>query len=292
MAITATRRARRAVGAIGVGAGLVLFRPGSPANRAVRHQIDVAGRRLRDIGGRLRGLSYRLKGGRPDPSVSDLILADRIRSSLGTVEKRLDVPHVHVMVEDHVVLLHGVVGTEGELEDIERAVAAVSGVVGVESYLHVGLDGGDTRPSKGRQARPPSEAKRRLIEAATEAGINAGNAAAAIRAVLATFADRLPVDERDQVAAHLPGDVRALFTPPRRTAPHAAARTAHELVAAIAASDDEVPHELAQRLTAAVLTTLRQLVPEEAADVGAVLPPELRRLWRGEEPTKEGSSDA
>ena len=292
MSSTATRRVRRAVGAVGVGAGVVLFRPGTSANRALRHQIDVAGRRLRDIGGRLQGLSYRLKGGHPDPSVSDLVLADRIRSSLGPIEKRLDVPHVHVMVEDHVALLHGVVGTEVELEAIERAVAAVSGVVGVESYLHVGLDEGDSRPSRGRQAQPPSEARRRLVKAAIDAGIEPGAAAAAVRAVLATFADRLPTDERDQVAAHLPSDVRVLFTPPRRTTDQAPARTAHELVAAIAASDDQLPHELTQRLTAAVLATLRELVPEEAADVGAVLPPELRRLWRGEERTEEGTSDA
>ncbi len=287
MAVIFSKRAKRAVGAVSIGAGLVLFRPGTAGNRAARHQVDVAGRRLRDLAGRLQGVSYRLRGRRPDPSVPDLVLTDRIRSSLGPLEKHLDVPHVHVMVEDHVALLHGVVATEAEREVIEGAVTAVSGVVAVESYLHVGLDEGDTRPSQGRQVRPPSDAMRRLVDAATGAGIDPRHATAAVRAVLATFADRLPPDERDHVAAHLPDDVRSLFTPPRRTARLIEPRTAHELVAAIASTDEEVPHERARGLTEAVLLTLHRLVPEEVADVGAVLPPDLRALWAGEGVTSD-----
>ncbi len=246
------RRAARAVGAVGVAAGVILFRPGTTANRVAREQIDRAARRLRDVSGQLRGVGYRLGGRRPDPDVSDLVLADRIRSSLGPLEKRLDIPRVHVMVENHIALLHGVVSTDADVDALEREVAGVSGVVGVESYLHVGLNDGDSRPSSGRAVTPPSEARRRLINAAIEVGIDPGHATAAVRAVLATFADRLPVAERGRLAAHLPVDVRVLFTPPHRTPPHPQPRTAQQLVAGIV-----------------------------AADVRAVLPPELRQLWNG-----------
>jgi hypothetical protein len=38
----------------------------------------------------------------------------------------------------------------------------VSGVAGVDSWLHVGLIAGDTRPSTGRAVVQPSEARRPL----------------------------------------------------------------------------------------------------------------------------------
>ena len=54
------------------------------------------------------------------------------------------------MVHDHVALLHGEVSSYREVDEIDTAVAAVSGVAGVDSWLHVGLIAGDTRPSAGR----------------------------------------------------------------------------------------------------------------------------------------------
>lgn len=273
--------AKRTAGGLALVGGVVLFRRGTRGNRALRHQIDVSARRLRHLGGRLQGLSHRLRGGRPDPSVSDLVLADRVRSSLGSLQKRLDVPHVHVMVEDHVALLHGAVAFTAEADEIERAVAAVSGIVGVESYLHVGLIRGDTRPSAGRKVHHPSDAQQRLIAAATEAGVDPSVALAVVRAVLATFADRIPRDEREQVAAHLPADVRELFTPQRRTRQPAPPRTVAELVARIAATAEELPRDKAEEVTTTVLRALRSLVPEEAGDIAAVLPSELRTLWQG-----------
>jgi hypothetical protein len=98
----------------------------------------------------------RIAGRQPEPRVGDDVLADRIRSSLGPLRKRLDVPHVHVTVERHVVLLHGEVGTEADATAIERAVRQVSGVRGIESYLHIGLLDSDTRPSEGRTSASPS----------------------------------------------------------------------------------------------------------------------------------------
>jgi osmotically-inducible protein OsmY len=81
--------------------------------------------------------------------VSDDVLADRIRSSIGGLEKRLDIPHIHVMVEDHVAILHGEVTADSDVRTLEHAIVRVSGVRGVESQLHVGLASGDTRPSEG-----------------------------------------------------------------------------------------------------------------------------------------------
>jgi uncharacterized protein (DUF2267 family) len=54
----------------------------------------------------------------------------------------------------------------------------------------------------------------------------------------------------------------------------------HDLVARIVAATPELPPDTAEQVTAAVLDAFRSLVPEEAADVAAVLPEELRRLWR------------
>ena len=140
---------RRLAGGLAVGGGAVLFRPGTPLNRIVCRGVDEGARRLRYLSGRMQGLSYRLAGRHPDPNVTDDMLADRIRSELGGLEKKLDLPHIHVMVENHVALLHGEVSTGSDIEEIEKAVASVSGVKGLKSHLRVGLIGGDTRPSEG-----------------------------------------------------------------------------------------------------------------------------------------------
>lgn len=154
------RPAKRIVEGLAVVTGTVVLRPGTRANKVVGRQIGMLGRHLRNRAGRLRGR-------RPDPDVPDDVLADRIRSSLGPVEKRLDLPHLNVMVEHHVALLHGVVGTAQEADELETAVAAVSGVVGVESYLHVGIGRGDTRPSAGRLVEPLGANRGASMTAAT-----------------------------------------------------------------------------------------------------------------------------
>jgi uncharacterized protein (DUF2267 family) len=234
----------------------------------------------------MEGLRYSLSGGRPDPLVSDDVLADRIRSSLGRLEKQLDVPRVHVMVEDHVALLHGEVPTVADRSSIEWAVLDTSGVRGIESYLHVGLLPGDTRPSEGRAqaAESPSGAMRELLDAAVAAGAHERDARAAVRAVLATFAERIPEGERGQLLAHLPADVRELARVPRREGEVVTRlRTVAELVAAVAARDGMSP-EQARGITQSVLAHLRRLVPEEAMDVSAVLPAELKELWTASVP--------
>ncbi len=276
--------AKRAIGGLALAGGVVLLRPGSHANKLAHHQFDSSGRRLRHLVGRLRGASYRLRGRHPDLDVIDNVLADRIRSSIGGLEKRLDVPHIHVMVEDHVALLHGEVSSHADADELEQVVAAVTGVAGVESYLHIGLASGDTRPSAGHRGDRRSDSLQRLLNAAVDAGVRPELAPSVVRGILATFADRLPIGERDHVAAHLPTDVRSLFTPPRRARRHAPPRTVQELISEIAATTSELPHDTAQQVTAAVIETLRALVPEEAHDVAAVLPEELRILWRRGQP--------
>lgn len=262
--------------AFGVAAAL---RPGSRMGRRAGRELDRAGRRLRHLDGRLRGTAYHLRGRHPDPSVDDRTLADRIRSELGTLERELDVPRVHVMVDRHVAMLHGEVGSDEDAEAVEQAVGRVAGVAGVESYLHSGLIPGDTRPSEGRAVHVTSPARTRLRAAASAAGVDEQVVDAVVRGVLGAFADRLPEAQRARVRSHLPPDVQVLFAPPRRWLEGHAPRSLHELVHQIAASVAELPEGRAEQVTAAVLHELRQLVASDAADVAAVLPADLRAHW-------------
>lgn len=124
----------------------------SPGARR-RQQRQQCGREIRRRArfalGRWEGLMYRLQGRQPRELVADDVLADRIRSAIGPLEKRLDVPHLNVTVEGRVALLHGVVGTDDDAAAIERAVSDIAGVRGVVSHLHTGLAPGDSRPSAG-----------------------------------------------------------------------------------------------------------------------------------------------
>lgn len=253
----------------------------SESGRArLRRWADTSRREVRYRRGRLKGLVYRFRQRQPDPDVSDGVLADRVRSSLGPLEARFDLPHIHVMAEDHVALLHGDVASAEQADEIEEAVAAVSGVVGVESYLHVGLLPSDTRPSEGRRVHAPSDALRELLAAAIEAGTGPQHAPRAVRAVLSTFLQRLPAGEREQVTAHLPADVRRLAAEPRRIGrPPTRTRTVAELTSHVMAANGMSIDE-AEPVITAVLGTLRKLVPEEAAHVASVLPAELRELWQ------------
>jgi uncharacterized protein (DUF2267 family) len=252
----------------------------SATGRSVRRGVDGLRKRARYTAGRLEGVSYRLSGRTPDPDVADDVLADRIRSTLGPLEHHLDVPRVHVMVEHHIVLLHGEVPSLTDRASIEGTVLSVPGVRGLESYLHVGLTPGSTRPSAGRAeaAAAPSAALRELLGAATRAGAPKDRAGAAVRAVLGAFAGRIPEGEREQLLAHLPEDVRELASVPR-VAGEALGRmrTVDELVSVVTAPG--LTSDQARAVTQAVLAHVRRLVPEEAADVEAVLPAELKRLW-------------
>lgn len=145
--VTRERLVRGAVAGV-----TLLFGPGTPGNKFLRRELHRATQWLHHLEGRIQKVDYRLSGRHPDQAVMDNVLADRIRSSLGWLERRLELPHVHVTVEHHVALLHGDVATDADAQQVERAVAGVPGVVGVESYLHAPLARGDTRPSEGRAA--------------------------------------------------------------------------------------------------------------------------------------------
>ena len=57
-------------------------------------------------------------------------------------------------------------------------------------------------------------------------------------------------------------------------------RTVPELVAEVAASSPEgIPPERRSQVVEAILRALRSLVPNEAADITAVLPHDLRDFW-------------
>ena len=223
---------------------------------------------------------HRLRRGQPDPNVDPLTLADRIRSTIGPLERALDLPHVHVMVEGRVALLHGEVASADEAETLERAVRRVTGVRGVESHLHVGLLRSDTRPSLGRNAPPPpSTAKRRLLAAARRGGADDAHAPAAVRATLEVLFGRLPRGERDHLLGHLPADVRKMAFPPTYGADIVSdLRTVTDFIAAVIAEESE-PAGPATAIVTEIVTEIRSLVPEEAGDVAAVLPSELRTLW-------------
>ncbi len=271
--------ARTGVAVLGILGVRALVGPGTHGWAQLRRTGDRVAGKARYLAGRWQGASYRARGGRPDPSVSGAVLADRIRSTLGPLEARMDLPHIHVMAEDHIVLLHGDVATAEQAERIEAAVAAVSGVEGVESYLHLGLLPSDTRPSEGAHQQPPTAALRELLGAATGAGLDEQHAPPALRAILAAFFERLPAGEREQVATHLPEDVRRLAAAPRRAvAPSRQPRTVADLVARVVTIDG-MTAESAEPVIAAVLAMLRALVPEEVADISAVLPRDLARFW-------------
>jgi uncharacterized protein (DUF2267 family) len=247
----------------------------------------AAGRRARYLGGRWKGIRYRLAGRRPDPWANDDVLADRVRSELGPLEKRLDVPRVHVQVHDHHASLHGDVPTWEAADRLVTAVLHVSGIDGVESYFHVGLTPGDTRPSEGRLHAAKSNALQTLVGAAIRGGAPEDRAVASVRAVLSAFVDRVPTPERNHVLGHLPADVRPLATPPQRAGKPPRVRTVPELVAGVTAQTE--PGNRPARghealITESVLATLRGLVPEEADDIAAVLPSELRAFWNAAVP--------
>ena len=175
-----TRRVVTA-GVVIVGVVAALDRNGS-MRRALRHARDDVSRRVRYLQGAAEGARYRIAGRRPDPNVTDDVLTQRVRSALGPLEKQRDLPHVHVMVEEGIVVLHGEVPSEDDMSAIERRVMEVSGVRSVISYLHIGLTRGTTRPSTGRAVHTGQHSHQleHLLQAAQSAGVPENRAAAAV----------------------------------------------------------------------------------------------------------------
>jgi uncharacterized protein (DUF2267 family) len=286
---------RRTKGLVAVGGALCLV-PGVAGRSTTLLQVRRRSRRwVRGIRARLQGearcAKYRFRDGEPSADVGDLVLADRIRSTIGPLTQQLDLPHIHVMVNDHVAMLHGEVDTAPSAVQIEQAVHDVSGVRGVESYLHVGLLASDTRPSTGRAQTPQhSNVLRALVDVAAHTG--AGTAPQTlVKAVLSTLLEQIPPDERRHVLSHLPDDVRRLTDPPRRRGTQLGRiRRVDDFFEAIALVDPDLSIDAAEQATVAVLAALVRVVPEEVADVEAVLPRELRELWQRAVATPDAGS--
>lgn len=255
------------------GGRWIMQRP--PVHRTLRAITARTRRRAHYWQGRARGLRYALQRRHPDLEVSGTVLADRIRSSLGPLEKRLDIPRVHVMVDDHVAFLHGDVPSDADERTVVDAALDVPGVTGVVSYLHAGLLPSDARPSEGHRHAEGSHALRRLLAAAETAG--AANPRRAVRATLATLADRIPAGERRHLRSHLPEDVRQLT----ESVVHAGRRvnTVEGFVEAVARTGAFVDTTRRPEVIAAILGELRALAADEAEDIAAVLPGDLRQLW-------------
>ena len=262
-------------GAIAAGAMVAVVR----LRRSGRSSRAWTTRRVQYLRGRVEGVRYRMALRHPDAAVADDVLADRVRSELGPVIKLLDIPHVHVMATDHVVMLHGDVATADDAYAVEEKVASVSGVEGVISLLHEGLLPSDTRPSEGAEQQH-SEGFRRLLAAAREAGCRENADRAAVRVVLAGFFEHLHERDRAHLISHLPLDVRHLTLPARRTG--LALTSVHTnmgvFVDAVARLDALSPGA-AHDVVVNILRTLRDLIPDEARDIESTLPIELRDVW-------------
>lgn len=249
----------------------------TPAGRRLsRRTAHRVARLARYESGRLEGLRYRLSGRRPDPDVTDAVLADRIRSELGPLEHELDLPRVHVTACGHDVVLHGEVDSPWHAHQLVEAVGSVPGVARVDSRLSVGPLSRESRPSQSAAHPQQSAGLHKVLAAAHGAGVKSGTERSAARAVISTFLDVLPSGERQHVLGHLPADLRALADAKTLVA-HRHIRHFDELSSAALPT---LPPETRGRVVESVLGAMRELVPEEAADVSAVLPEELRQVWK------------
>ena len=213
----------------------------------------------------------------------DGILADRIRSTLGPLLKRLDPPRVHVMAAQGEVTLHGDVSDLQAKALIESSVRGVSGVNRVLSHLRVGLQRGESTPSAGHRTER-SPLLRRLEQIARDAGFaSEAEARYVLRGALGVFTARLPEPARRRFLEHLPGDVRRLASSAHwLTSDIRTVTTEHDLAqtAAVAMLTDRLH---ADRLLRRLLPVLREHAPSDAETVADVLPPELRAVWTGTE---------
>jgi uncharacterized protein (DUF2267 family) len=263
-----------ATGSVAIGAVALCSRAG---RARVRLAVRSAARRVHYQMGRLEGLRYRATGRRPDPSAGGPRLADRIRSVLGPLQRELDIPRVHVMAVDHDVVLHGDVASEEQARTLVDVVHAIPGVARVDSHLAVGFFRGETRPSEGRSHHPPSAALASVLAAAHGGGAATGTETAAAASVIGAFMSLLPPGERRHVLSHLPADLGPLARPSGRS--RAARRPRHRAEFMAAALPLVAPDER-ETIVESVIGALRDLVPEEAVDIAAVLPSDLRTLWK------------
>ena len=189
--------------------------------RALRIELRRWVRRARSqLHGTLAKLRYQRTYGHPDLDVTADVLADRIRSSLGPLELRLDIPHVHVMVEGKTALLHGDVGTRADAAAIVAAVGAVLTVFirrlpPVEAQHVLGHLPSDVRVLVHRNTWLPVRRLRTVDQLVWNVTVEADHLPLPIsepvtRSVLATLRSLVP-DEGTGVTKVLPERLRPLW---------------------------------------------------------------------------------
>lgn len=250
--------------------------PGRSRAAMARTRRRVAGA-MRHLSGRLEGIAYHLERRQPDPNVSDDILAQRVASTLGLLTRKLDLPRLRVSVHDGVVQLTGQVDTDASRMAIRRATRAVPGVRRVDTRAVTRL--GDTqRPSQARRAQR-SRSFREIVGAVHALDVGDEHDAARLAgSVLHVLLGILPDGERLHLAGHLPDDVRELVDLATRIGHPAGPRTVDEFLALVADAAGR-SRGTADQAVHAVFGALHDTVPEEVADVAAVLPRELAELW-------------
>jgi len=82
-----------------------------------------------------KGLTYRAVRRHPSTTVDDSVLADRIRSTIGPLEKQLHSSRINVTVEHGIAILHGDIESPQAAIQIEDAVRGIAGVHGIRSHL-------------------------------------------------------------------------------------------------------------------------------------------------------------
>lgn len=82
-----------------------------------------------------KGLAYRAMRRHPSTTVDDSVLADRIRSTIGPLEKQLHNSRINVTVENGIAILHGDIDSREAATQIEEAVRGVAGVRDIRSHL-------------------------------------------------------------------------------------------------------------------------------------------------------------
>jgi len=82
-----------------------------------------------------KGLAYRAMRRHPSTTVDDSVLADRIRSTIGPLEKQIHNSRINVTVENGIAILHGDVESREAATQIEEAVRDVAGVRDIRAHL-------------------------------------------------------------------------------------------------------------------------------------------------------------
>ena len=82
-----------------------------------------------------KGLAYRAMRRHPSTTLDDSVLADRIRSTIGPLEKQIHNSRINVTVENGIAILHGDIESREAATQIEEAVRGVTGVRDIRSHL-------------------------------------------------------------------------------------------------------------------------------------------------------------